>query len=354
MTGDTGSQGLKPAPDHRPPIGLSIPHIPSPGSEGYHETQISGEFDLRGEHRVSNGPDKVPFDHPTGPGEVSNRDHLYTARRWRDGISVGCVPILDHSNRNPRGAVREFTRSSRSRMVRYLREAKADYRYFGTLTVGAQFSSDPADFRRAVDRWLVAAMRDLRRAHVRSGGSAEDASIFWFVEFQTRGAPHLHIFYTHFIPWKHLADRWASLCFRFNLCGDSEKESFWQTSTRFEKFKHGFRAMMRYARKYAAKEEQKTEVEGVISGGWRGRFWGVRGLRARVSCLARELSYGAKAPLFKSMQKWLDDQVEAGKLRRIYWEYGDGAVYFVRGGRQWTETDMGAQLELFLTKIALG
>ncbi|MGW8286476.1 MAG: rolling circle replication-associated protein, partial [Candidatus Deferrimicrobiaceae bacterium] len=250
-----------------------------------------------------------------------------------------------------RGEIREFSASARGRMVRFLRECEADYRYMGTLTVAGEYSRDPEDFRAAVDAWLVAAMRQLKAAHQHDHDSIDNASIFWWIEFQTRGAPHLHIYYTHFMPWYDLAVRWASLCVAHGLCPEDQESSFTRTSTKFEKIRAGYRGMIAYARKYAIKEEQKHEVEGVLEGGWRGRFWGVRGNRRRGSCHIVVGSRTRAAGGVKALQKWLNDLTMLGVLDKIPWEEGEGAIYVLRNGLQWSETQYGAVLALKMAQI---
>lgn len=348
-----GGQAASGAPGQGAPVGLSHVHIPS-STYGAYDGITSGKYRDTSEGRYCHGQADAVFSHPTGEGLVSDGDYWISARRWRDGLSVGCGRMVDPECRpDTRGEVREFTEASRGRMVRYLREAEADYRYFGTLTVGDQYSRDPEDFRRAVDRWLVQAMRALKAAHRKKGESESEASIFWFVEFQSRGAPHLHIFYTRWVHWKPLAEMWARLCLRFNLCGEHEVDYFWRTSTKFEKFKYGFRGMVSYARKYASKSEQKQEVEGTFDGGWRGRFWGVRGNRRRGSCHLICHARSTAAGGLRGLRKWLDSLSAEGKLKRIPWIEGDGAIYLTPDGRQLRETGFHVELELRLARIAL-
>jgi len=111
--------------------------------------------------------------------------------------------------------------------------------------------------------------------------------------------------------------------------------------------------MIAYARKYAVKSEQKDEVEGVLDGGWKGRFWGVRGNRRRGSCHVQIHSRHPGARRFGELRKWLEELVSQGKLGRYIWEYGNGAIYYVRSGQQWTETEFGAELEQRLCRIVL-
>jgi hypothetical protein len=97
--------------------------------------------------------------------------------------------------------------------------------------------------------------------------------LFWFFEFQERGAPHFHIFSTHPISKQWLSKTW------FEIVG-SDDERHLKAGTRVEKFKAGKRGQIAYVTKYAAKLAQKTipaEFENS------GRFWGIVGLRNTVS-----------------------------------------------------------------------
>lgn len=244
-------------------------------------------------------------------------------------------------------------------MRRYLQEAEAVYRCFGTLTVGRHWDDDPEAFRAVVDRWLTAAMRVLRAEHIRHGESAELASIFWWVEFQRRGAPHLHIFYTRWMPWAVLARRWQDLCQRFGLAGKEEVE-MWKTSTRFERLKRGLRGAISYAAKYATKRSSKDPTcahapahAPARTQGWRGRFWGVRGLRRRGSCHIVLVGRSRAAPYFRALETLLKGWHERGLVRRWSWEHGEGAVYFPVGGASWADLGLSAEIELLLAKMII-
>jgi hypothetical protein len=230
-------------------------------------------------------------------------------------------------------------------MVRFLRECEAEYRFFGTLTVGADWSS-AEDFRAAVDRWLVWFLRAQRSS---AGGDGSRASIFWFVEFQERGAPHLHIFYTHFVDWYPAADAWGRACLKYGFCSEAESQTFWKTSTKFETLRGGMGAAISYARKYAAKEAQKEAPEGY----WKGRFWGVRGLRSRDSCHVVATQGSAAVKHAVKLEALLEQVAAEGLLRKFAWEEGAGAVYSVRGG-VWSDLGkIGAQIELLICRMVL-
>lgn len=330
-----------------PRVGLSCVHIPSEATGAAESSNLHGTYRTSTERILCEPTAEVLT--PLGPVAFPLGDSWGSIRRWRDGVSVGVGPVLDASRRRKRGEVAEFSRGSALRMRRYLQECSANYRYMGTLTVGRSWTDDPAAFRAAVDRWLGYALRSLRAAHLAAGLSAESASIFWFVEFQERGAPHLHIFYTLWMHWEPLARKWHDLCERFELCGRDET-SFWKTSTRFETLRRGYRGTIAYATKYARKTEQKQVPENYP---WRGRFWGVRGLRTRGSFHATFTGRDRVAPRLTELRTWLDQLHAQGLVRRWRWEHGDGACYAPVGGLQWSETPFGAALELRLARIAL-
>jgi len=316
-------------------IGLSSVHIPSPALGGFH------------------GPDSrcdlpaLECMHGTGPVVFEAAPPRWiSARIWRGGISVG-TGIHPRAGR-ARGDVVAFSEGSAKRMLRYLQEAEADYAYMGTLTVAGDFSSDGDAFREAVDRFLVWFQRAQRRT---AGADRDRCSIFWWVEFQARGAPHLHFFFTHFVPWKESAAAWARACVRVGLCPIDEESKFVQTSTRLEKLRGGWRAACAYARKYARKTEQKQVPEGYS---WHGRWWGVRGLRSRVSChVCRGYEPGEISD--RGIRRRLDEAVDRGELRRIRWEKGDGATYFLPRGVEWAElSELQALVYRFMVQMLSG
>jgi hypothetical protein len=115
-------------------------------------------------------------------------------------------------------------------------------------------------------------------------------SIFWFIEFQKRGAPHFHFFCSHSpVPNKvgnesrpetpiELARLWCSKA--WYECVGSKDEKHLRAGVQLDYFRTGRAGTISYASKYARKQEQKTvpnEFKEV------GRFWGVSGLRTTMS-----------------------------------------------------------------------
>jgi len=156
---------------------------------------------------------------------------------------------------------------SGARMRRFLRCCDAQYRIMGTLTYPGEFPHSgrviKAHFRAFVER--------CRRYHERAGNF--DWSIFWFLEFQSRGAPHFHFFTNHEIP-RHLLALWW-----YDVVGSGDQRHL-LAGTRIEYLRAGRSGAISYASKYSAKVEQKTVPAGFEDVG---RFWGAVGL---VSCHA--------------------------------------------------------------------
>lgn len=168
-----------------------------------------------------------------------------------------------------RGAVDSFSAGSGVRMRRYLRETDSDYRYMLTLTYPGFYPGNGAMVKEHLRRFC----QELRRYVFRCGSDPERFSAFWFLEFQSRGAPHYHLFLTHQFPAAWIADTWFYIV-------RSDDERHRAAGTRIETIRAGKTGIMAYASKYAAKNEQKVVPEGYEKVG---RFWGVYGRRVTVS-----------------------------------------------------------------------
>jgi hypothetical protein len=130
-----------------------------------------------------------------------------------------------------------------------------------------------------------------------------------------------------------------------------EFPDLWRTSTKFERLRCKRGGMLSYARKYAAKQEQK-EVPSDYMGV--GRFWGVRGDRTRGTChMVRTVRDGGLR-VVREIEALLNPLVEAGYMRKVRWIKGDGWVYFVRGGRMTLyDLGVGQAIDLLLMGAAL-
>lgn len=140
-----------------------------------------------------------------------------------------------------------------SRAGAYVDNFREDFRVFGTLTYPGSYPHNG----QAIKAHWRAFIERLRRI-----GWLEHGSIFWWVEFQARGAPHFHYLATEWIGKHWVAGAWADI-----TEGDE------RTCSRVEAIRHPDR-MGSYARKYMQKSEQKEIPKDFID---IGRMWGISG-----------------------------------------------------------------------------
>lgn len=212
-----------------------------------------------------------------------------------------------------RGDVSVFSSGSRRRMLKYLRSSVARYWAIGTLTYPSEF--DASDFvshwRSFVERW--------RRVY----GADDNNSLFWFVEFQGNGQPHIHFYTNHFIEKGWLACAWASVV-------KSGNADHYKAGTSIEKFRSEG-AVVSYAAKYAAKSEQKT-VPPLYADKKGFRWWGVVGQRSVVSAAIKvddlEYVYFDLCELVKTVSK-LKSKVLFSDFGATVWAIESRSDYFM-------------------------
>jgi hypothetical protein len=244
----------------------------------------------------------------------------------RTGFSVGFLPVVGGPN-VPRGTVTKFSAESAKRLERYLRNCIARYEFFGTLTVADDLLDGEA-FKRALDLFL----RRFHRSQVREVQTKGDrelsstSSTCWFLEFQKRGAPHVHLLYTDYVPWRKAASDWVDAI---------DQPWCFETSTKFEKLRG---PVASYATKYAGKLDQKKLPEGVESFG---RWWGVRGDRSTVSAtydvkISRDNVFMVAGQL-NALDSAAKVAVEQGSLVEYPFKHGGGVRYY------WSKHKSGQQ-----------
>ncbi len=181
-----------------------------------------------------------------------------------------------------------LSKRSRMNLARTVHATNVEFRSMMTLTYPAVFPADGKRVKADLNRFLTW----MRRHH--------PGDYLWFLEFQKRGAPHVHILCQAKYPGKraHLlfADAWCSAqkldpaeiahdqasgypyrlrnrCYLFHC-----RAKQWETVREQEGAK-------RYALKYALKPHQKTVPKAFSSVG---RFWGTsKGVKASVAEKAR-------------------------------------------------------------------
>lgn len=161
----------------------------------------------------------------------------------------------------PRGEISRFSRKSRMRLAFTAINTEVEFRTMITLTYPKEFPCDGAEVKAHLHRFLIWLRRD-----------TGNCSILWFLEFQRRGAPHVHILCDYPLPrdrnaLKNIRFRVASTWYRIVASNDPKHLS---AGTRVERIRKPDGAR-RYTVKYAFKMQQKA-----VPPTYRnvGRFWG--------------------------------------------------------------------------------
>lgn len=160
-----------------------------------------------------------------------------------------------------RAPIREFSKKSRQRLAFVASNTDVVFRTMVTLTYPRDFPSDGRVVKKHLNRFLQWLKRDSGRV-----------SVLWFLEFQQRGAPHVHILIDRRIPRNAqqrsgLRLRVSSAWFRIVGSGDSRHLAAGTRTERLRSLEGG----RRYAVKYAMKMRQKCVPELYQNVG---RFWG--------------------------------------------------------------------------------
>lgn len=190
-------------------------------------------------------------------------------------------PIAPEGRRDRK--IMKFSQKSMSRLIATVNATDIQFRSMITLTYPAVWPKDGRIIKTAMNSFLTS-LRDWKLGQY-----------LWFLEFQTRGAPHFHVLVEtgHITPHLRIAvtEKWVGKMSRANwfhmACGElalqtecchwaviskALKNSFWFT-LRAETWQllRDVDGAKKYCTKYAAKEYQKVvpaTFEGV------GRFWG--------------------------------------------------------------------------------
>jgi hypothetical protein len=207
-----------------------------------------------------------------------------------------------------RSAITSFSPGAGKRMRKYLRSCEVDYTAMVTLTYPGFFSSDGARSKNHLRYFIEKLKRDFdTRKSLGTINIGVKFSVFWFMEFQERGAPHYHMF-TTWIPDKKMVSRaW------YETVG-SEDERHLRAGTRVDVLKNGRGGTISYASKYACKQEQKRPPEGYEN---LGRFWGVAGCRVIVvaDTTIRPENKEKCKKLMKELRNMLKLATESGEMK---------------------------------------
>lgn len=158
----------------------------------------------------------------------------------------------------PRGKVSRFSPASRRRLMiklNSLNRTKPLRATLITLTYPRQFSRDARQWKRDLDT--------LNKRLTRKWGAFP---VFWKLEFQTRGAPDIHLlaYDPQMRLTSYLFRRWLSAAW-YRIVGSGDERHL-RAGTRTELPRHA-RALESYCTKYVGKPVEAT--------GHVGRYWGV-------------------------------------------------------------------------------
>jgi hypothetical protein len=161
----------------------------------------------------------------------------------------------------PRKEIKELSKASRRRLAFVASNTAATFHVIITLTYPKEYPLDGREVKKHLNAYLTW----LRR-------TAGRLSYLWFLEFQKRGAPHVHILSSH--PSTKGAKLLRSFRFRtsakwYDIVG-SEDYKHLQAGTNVQRIRTKDGAA-HYAVKYAQKTYQKIVPENYRNVG---RFWG--------------------------------------------------------------------------------
>jgi len=211
------------------------------------------------------------YDLPPVSGiEVYRRDTVVV----RTGKKGGRPPALLDCKREQ---VKELSDESRARLAFVACNTDVTFRTMITLTYPRVYPSDGQTVKRHLHAWFAWANRRWGKF-----------DYLWFLEFQRRGAPHIHLLTNH--KW-YQEDKAALSEAWYRIVGSHDQRHL-AAGTRIERIRKPDGAA-RYCLKYAFKCHQKQVPDEYTNVG---RFWGHSNRvapRALVTCDADDLSVRA-------------------------------------------------------------
>jgi hypothetical protein len=248
---------------------------------------------------------------------ASERDKRLQGRAvvYRQDVQVARQLAVKRRGAGQRGIITELSDKSRRRLALVARNVEG-LTHLVTLTY-------PRDHRAVVPdgRVLKVHMAALRKRLVRRGRGG-----LWFVEFQDRGAPHVHILLNGGVPGRELSAWW------YEIVGSGDERHL-RAGTGIEKLRLADGAA-RYAAKYASKFEQKlvpAEFQGI------GRMWGLfGGVKPHRFEIEGRLS-GEVARVHRVVRRL---QVSRSKTRNMFFD--DAGVH------GWTSYGVGPAVEEYV------
>lgn len=181
--------------------------------------------------------------------------------RYRTDLVVKRADGAAQEGGGTRQEVKEFSRHSRARLAFVASNTDVSFTTMVTLTYPADYPRDGSRVKRDLRTFLTAFRR-----------YTHNCELLWFLEFQKRGAPHVHILADCLLPSKRddlknfrkwVAYKW------YKVCGELDGKHLY-AGTRTEALRSA-EGGAHYAVKYAGKMQQKTVPDDYRNVG---RFWG--------------------------------------------------------------------------------
>jgi len=166
------------------------------------------------------------------------------AKGWSNGVE------------STRSVIKEFSKASRRKLAFIASNTHINFTSMITLTYPREFPNDGKDVKRDFHAFLDALRRKVK-----------DLEYLWFLEFQKRGAPHIHLLIRGLRVSKE-NQAWLSQTW-YRICATGDPLHL-RAGTRLERIRKPDGAR-HYAVKYAFKMKQKVVPENYRNVG---RFWG--------------------------------------------------------------------------------
>lgn len=225
-----------------------------------------------------------------------------------------------------RGCITAFSQKSKRNMKLQLEETADQFVNHIRLTYPGDFPCDG----RVVARDRRAILKRFDRRGIK---------YHWVLEFQERGAPHLHVMVDHDIPKDDLSRWW------FDIVGSGNNDHL-KYGSRIERIRSKDRVAS-YMLGYLKKDEQKAVPEGYTSVG---RFWGSNIKVSPKSIHVKKFQdERSRARFFRPVRKWYERRLRS-------WGQNSGKRYKMRnadrGLTMWGGASVWDQYLMWLSQQA--
>lgn len=219
------------------------------------------------------------------PREIGYKKIDDTTRKKLVALKTNEILTERNVKVRPRGAITEFSRASRLRLLKASARLADDVRgLFVTFTYRENMQD------------AALAKEHLHKLMLWIAYHYEKAACIWRMEFQGRGAIHFHVMILNitFIPAKEITEYWQ------RLTGDDSYPDIERMGSK--------RKISRYMSKYIAKREQAVSSTGLDNLSYLknavGRFWGVCMRKNMPYAEMREISVTGSMLVYAEMKRY--------------------------------------------------